>query len=85
MTRKKFADSTSTHEISVDEIGFIYRNMEFHHDADGVSLVTLHGESLVSGKMASLTFDARTVPLKHYEKLRDGDFITYSSYTEGNA
>ena len=77
--------SCSEHNIKIDDIGFIYRNTEIKHGSDGEMFVTLSGESVVSGKPMSLSFDARTVPASRFDKLRSGDFIEFNSYTEGNA
>ena len=77
--------SCSVHKIKIDDIGFIYRSTQIKHGSDGEMFVTLSGESVVSGKPMSLSFDARTVPANRFEKLRSGDFIEFNSYTEGNA
>ena len=52
------------------------------NSSDGEMFVTLSGESVVSGKPMSLSFDARTVPASRFDKLRSGDFIEFNSYTE---
>ena len=81
----EWEQSCSVHNIKIDDIGFIYRSTQIKHGSDGEMFVTLSGESVVSGKPMSLSFDARTVPANRFEKLRSGDFIEFNSYTEGNA
>lgn len=85
MATVEWEQSCSVHDIKIDAIGFIYRSTEFKHGPDGEMFVTLSGESMVSGKPMSLSFDARTVPADRFEKLRSGDFIEFNTYTEGNA
>lgn len=85
MEKVEVEQSCSVHKMEIDEIGFIYRSTEFKHGPDGEMFVTLSGESMVSGKPMSLSFDARTVPASRFEKLRSGDFIEFNCYTEGNA
>ena len=85
MERVEFEQSCSVHKMEIDSIGFIYRSTEIKHGPAGEMFVTLSGESLISGKPMSLSFDARTVPASRFDKLRSGDFIEFNSYTEGNA
>ena len=85
MEKVEVEQSCSIHKMEIDEIGFIYRTTEIKHGPDGEMFVTLTGESMVSGKPMSLSFDARTVPADRFDKLRYGDFIEFNCYTEGNA
>lgn len=85
MATVEWEQSCSVHDIKIDAIGFIYRSTKIKHGPNGEMFVTLSGESMVSGKPMSLSFDARTVPADRFEKLRSGDFIEFNTYTEGNA
>lgn len=67
-----------TYEINIDEIGFVYQNVEYQHDADGVSKIILKGESLVGKGPMQMEVDARRSCVKYVEALRTGDFVCFT-------
>ena len=50
------------YEIDIDQIGFVYQNVEYQHDADGVSKIILKGESLGGNGPMQMNVDARRSP-----------------------
>lgn len=67
-----------THEINIDEIGFVYQNVEYQHDADGVSKIILKGNSLGGNGPMQMHVDARRSYVKYVENLRTGDFVCFT-------
>lgn len=66
------------HEIDIDQIGFVYQNVEYQHDADGVSKIILKGESLGGNGPMQMHVDARRSFVKYVENLRTGDFVCFT-------
>lgn len=66
------------HEIDIDQIGFVYQNVEYQHDADGVSKIILKGESLGGNGPMQMHVDARRSYVKYVENLRTGDFVCFT-------
>ena len=79
------SEPCSIHQHEMDELGFIYLESKIVHHADGSTMLTLLGESMVSGRPISLTVDIRTIEADKFKELREGDFVEFESYTEGNA
>ena len=67
-----------TFEIDIDQIGFVYQNVEYQHDADGVSKIILKGESLGGNGPMQMHVDARRSCVKYVENLRSGDFVCFT-------
>ena len=67
-----------TYEIDIDQIGFVYQNVEYQHDADGVSKIILKGESLGGNGPMQMHVDACRSCVKYVENLRSGDFVCFT-------